>query len=548
MPLADTLIIQNDDRLESLRSLCLLDTPADPSFDRLAELAATILRVPVALVTLVDAGRQFFKSQIGLPDPWSTTRETPLSHSFCQHVVAHAQPLIIDDARSHPLVYDNLAIMDLNVIAYAGIPLITSDHHSIGSFCIIDHKPRHWTAEEIEILTKLAASVMTEVELRAEILEREHVEQMLRDRERFIHQVVNTSPSVIYVYNVADGSMVYASPASKEVMGYSSEELQAMPSAAIRALIHPDDLTELSLRKQSLTSGPDDAAVTFEYRMRHSDRHQIWLRSIETVFTRDDEGNPLQAIGVAQDITRHKAVEQERETLLSRITDLEQLKSDMIRVAAHDLRAPLSIVMGYAGLLDGDDLTPSQHDFVEQISAGAMRMERMIRDILSLERIEAYASGQQEPVNLTPMVQKAFEERRLQAEQKDQTYSLTLPQQPVVVMGDAVQLREAVDNLIGNAIKYTPQSGHVMVRLTDTGRFEVEDTGCGIPENQQKSLFSPFFRARTAETQNIEGTGLGLHLVKRIIERHKGKMHFRSEYGKGSVFGFQLEALPEPVI
>jgi signal transduction histidine kinase len=411
MPLADTLMIQDDKRLHSLRSLCLLDTPADPSFDRLAELAVAILKVPVALVTLVDADRQFFKSQVGLPDPWMTTRQTPLTHSFCQHVVAHAKPLVIEDARTHPLVYDNLAIIDLNVIAYAGIPLTTPDGHTIGSFCLIDHKPRQWTDYEIDVLTKLAESVMTEVELRAEMIERQQVEQ-------------------------------------------------------------------------------------------------------------------------------------EREALLTRITELEQLKSDMIRVAAHDLRTPLGVIMGYATLVRGDNLTSSQRDFIKEISNATHRMERMIRDILSLERIEAYASGHQEHVSLNALVQAAFDERLPQAEQKQQQYTVALPCDAVLVQGDAVQLREALENLIGNAIKYTPQEGHVSVRLMESGLFEVEDTGYGIPAEQQKSLFAPFFRARTQETYEIEGTGLGLHLVKRIIERHGGVMHFHSEHGKGSVFGFQLSPSP----
>ena len=158
--------VRDPDRLAALRSLRLLDTPAEPAFDRLTRLAATILRVPVALVSLVDEERQFFTSCIGLPEPWATTRQTPLSHSFCQHTVATAQPLIIEDARDHPLVRDNLAIPDLNVVAYAGIPLITDDGFVLGSFCVIDTQPRVWAAEELAILRDLAASVMTEISLR----------------------------------------------------------------------------------------------------------------------------------------------------------------------------------------------------------------------------------------------------------------------------------------------------------------------------------------------------------------------------------------------
>ncbi len=186
MPPADPNLIAHPQRIDALLSLCLLDTPADPAFDRLTALAATILNVPTALVTLVDLDRQFFKSQVGLPSPWSETREMPLSHSYCQHTIVQSTPLIIEDARQHPLVYDNPAIRELNAIAYAGIPLITSSGHAIGSFCVTDTRIRHWTEREIAILTDLAASVMTEIELRAEIRERERAQQ--RELELLLEQ------------------------------------------------------------------------------------------------------------------------------------------------------------------------------------------------------------------------------------------------------------------------------------------------------------------------------------------------------------------------
>ena len=122
-------ISDQPDRLAALRRSALLDTPAEAAFDRLTRLASTILQAPVALVALLDADRQFFKSCIGLPEPWASRRETPLSHSFCQHAVATGEPLVIEDARQHPLMRENLAIPDLGVVAYAGIPLITAEGH-----------------------------------------------------------------------------------------------------------------------------------------------------------------------------------------------------------------------------------------------------------------------------------------------------------------------------------------------------------------------------------------------------------------------------------
>jgi GAF domain-containing protein len=159
-------IIRNVKRLAAVQRVGLLDTPPEESFDRLTNLARRILKAPVALVSLVDGNRQFFKSCAGLPEPWLSRRETPLSHSFCQHVVASGAPLVVEDARRHPLVWSNLGIEELGIVAYAGMPLATSDGHTIGSFCVVDTQPRAWTWDEIEILKDLAAIVMGHIELR----------------------------------------------------------------------------------------------------------------------------------------------------------------------------------------------------------------------------------------------------------------------------------------------------------------------------------------------------------------------------------------------
>ncbi len=153
-------------RLDLLHATGLLDSPPEEAFDRFTRLASTIMHAPVALVSLVDQDRQFFKSQHGLTGPVARERQTPLSHSFCQHVVGSAQRLIVVDAREHPLLRDNLAIRDLQVIAYLGVPLQTSEGHTLGSLCTIDAKPRVWTEDEVNILKDLGVWVMTEIQLR----------------------------------------------------------------------------------------------------------------------------------------------------------------------------------------------------------------------------------------------------------------------------------------------------------------------------------------------------------------------------------------------
>jgi hypothetical protein len=152
-------------RLAALHATQLLDTPPEERFEALTQLASRVLHAPVALVSLVDKDRQFFKSCLGLPEPWASERETPLSHSFCQHAIAARKPLVVEDARKHPVLHDNEAIRDLGVIAYAGIPLEGPDGQPIGTLCVIDHKPRKWTDDEIELLTSIARAAQTQVAL-----------------------------------------------------------------------------------------------------------------------------------------------------------------------------------------------------------------------------------------------------------------------------------------------------------------------------------------------------------------------------------------------
>jgi GAF domain-containing protein len=155
-------------RLAALHAAALLDSPPEEQFDRLARLAAKAVNAPVALVSAIDRDRQFFKSCLGLPEPWASQRETPLSHSFCQHVVAAREPVIVSDARTDERLLDNLAIRDLGVIAYLGVPLITREGHAIGTLCVIDHEPRIWKRDEISLIKDVASAVVTEITLRRE--------------------------------------------------------------------------------------------------------------------------------------------------------------------------------------------------------------------------------------------------------------------------------------------------------------------------------------------------------------------------------------------
>ena len=162
-------------RLGALQTAGLLDGAPEPVFDRFARLAARVARTPTALVSVVSGDAQHFAGLCGVAQPWADARQTPLSHSFCQHVVAHAAPLVIDDAREDPVLRTNLAIADLAVVAYAGFPIVAPSGDVLGSLCAIDSPPRTWELAQLEALADVALLVGNELE-RRELVRRLAVE------------------------------------------------------------------------------------------------------------------------------------------------------------------------------------------------------------------------------------------------------------------------------------------------------------------------------------------------------------------------------------
>jgi diguanylate cyclase len=153
-------------RLAALRDTGLLDSGDEESFDRFTRLARELLGVEVSQVSLVDHDRQYFKSHSGPRSEFADARQSPLSHSFCQYTVSSGRPFVVEDARRDPRVCANLAVRDLDVVAYAGIPLTLRDGHTLGALCAVSTRPRVWTSKELKILTGLAHAVVAEIELR----------------------------------------------------------------------------------------------------------------------------------------------------------------------------------------------------------------------------------------------------------------------------------------------------------------------------------------------------------------------------------------------
>jgi formate hydrogenlyase transcriptional activator len=226
-----THVLEDEARLEALRQTALLDTPPEEAFDRLTRLAAAVLHVPVAIISLLDRDRQFIKSASGLSGSLESLRKTPLEYSICKHPVGSGEPLVVADNRGHPLIGDNPAVTQLGLVAYAGIPLVTSEGHALGTFCVLDKRPHDWTDDEVEILRVLATSAVCEIDLRRRVGE-------LRAMTENLQGVVETRTSELRASEERQRVLLEVNNAI--VTCHDRESLFAATATALRRAIHYD--------------------------------------------------------------------------------------------------------------------------------------------------------------------------------------------------------------------------------------------------------------------------------------------------------------------
>ena len=225
---------------------------------------------------------------------------------------------------------------------------------------------------------------------------------------------------------------------------------------------------------------------------------------------------------------------------------LERVRQDFVANVSHEFKTPLTAIQGFAETLLAGALDDPENNrrFLEIIRNHAMRLARLTNDLLKLARIEA---GKMElefsSVGLLELIEGCTETTLLKANRKEITLEISVPPQLPPVRGDAALLRDVLQNLLDNAIQYTPARGHISVEATAGPReavVTVADTGIGIPLADSERIFERFYRVDAARSREAGGTGLGLSIAKHIVEAHGGKLWVESTVGQGSKFSFSL--------
>jgi PAS domain S-box-containing protein len=540
MPLADSSIIANPTRLETLRRYCLLDTPADPAFDRLSQLAARILKAPIALVSLVDENRQFFKSQVGLTPPLATRREAPLSHSFCQHVVALSAPLIVEDAREHPLLHDNLAIVDYNVSAYLGIPLVAPSGETLGSFCVLDTKPRRWAEEEVTLLQELAASVMTEVELRARIMERQTMEASLRKTEARYSSAIATMHEGVVLQD-RDGAIEACNPAAEAILGLTSEQMMGRTSIDPRwHAVHEDGSPfpgETHPAMVALRTGTPQLNVVMG--IYKPDSTLTWILINSEPLIEPGTSQPYAVMTTFLDITERKQAEKQA-MMLALEKERVNLLTQFIHHSSHEFRTPLAIIQSSVYLMNRTEDPQKREHKARIIRSQIERITQLVDTLQKLSRLDSQPTLVMALTDISRIISLVLQEQELHAEKPIQfhlEHASPLPR----IAANAEHLQDALRQLLHNAVRFSRPGGVVSVRTAcenNTILIQVGDEGIGIPDEVLPRIFERFYRGDGL--QSNPGFGLGLPIAQSIVEKHGGSIRVKSQPGSGTLFTIAL--------
>lgn len=543
-------------RIQALQSYGILDTPYENDFDDLTELASVICQTPVALISLVDENRQWFKSNKGLE-----VRETDRAHSFCAHAILQPENMmVVEDARADLRFKDNILVTGkTNIVFYAGMPLIDSQGNALGTLCVIDHCERQLNESQIKSLKILSKTVMEKLELRRQLavlseekdtrkfhpvhlqhndttlnhsrLTQRAIDQMsdahalIIQNEQHLRLAVEAANLGTFMLNISTGDLE-TSANCNEIFGLDENEF-----LTINELWNMLEEDRVRIQKALSESISSDCMFDEEFRIVNRADHKIrWIKVVGKVLnTETEKGNTF--CGTVSDITEWKKIERK--------------KGDFINLASHELKSPLTSIKAFTQLLqrklkDCEDSNISH--LIRRSESQVRRMENLVDGFLNFSKLDN---------GLLTLNKIPFDFKNFVAEMIADHYTLNvnnhgfelITDSETFLPADKNKIQLVITNLIENAIKYAPSGTPIQVRISSDHnevKFEIIDQGPGIAEQDALKIFDRFYRVQNADTKQIAGFGIGLYVCKEIIELHQGNIGVESTWGEGSRFWFTL--------
>ena len=543
-------------RLAALARYAILDTPREEDFDDIVELASEICGTPIAVVNLIADGRQWFKAEVGLG-----VRGTPLGISFCGHALHEDEFMLVPDATEDPRFDRNpLVTGEPGLRFYAGALLKTREGLPLGTLCVLDHRPRTLTEQQIRALKRLARQVMSQLDQR-------RAEAALRESERRLATLVGNLPGMAYRCPAAEPwPVTYASGGALDLTGRSAADFMA-GKLTWRDLIHPDDAEAVVAEVDAAVK--ERRPFEMAYRIRHADGSTRWVLDRGLGVHDEATGEPVAIEGFVGDLTRQREAEEHlrdlNATLEGRVADAvaeraraeEALRQSQKMEAvgqltggvAHDFNNLLTIIRSSADLLRRPDLPEERRRrYVDAIADTVARASKLTGQLLAFARRQVLTP---EVFDAAARVEAVADMLRtiMGARVRIET---DVAREPCFVEADASQFETALVNMAVNARDAMDGEGALAVRVWEVsgmpairghrggaGRFvavSLADTGAGIAPDKIGQIFEPFFT-----TKGIgKGTGLGLSQVYGFAKQSGGDVAVESRIGQGTTFTLYL--------
>lgn len=385
-----------------------------------------------------------------------------------------------------------------------------------------------------------------------DVTERKEVEEELSRAKALLDSVVESIPVGLYVKDASDLAYVRVNPAAEEILGFSEDELRGRRSRDV----FPPELAEPFeewdrevLAGRCRVDAPEAPLVLGggEPKIVHTTKVPIL----------DAAGRPAYLLGIAEDVTERRLAEQQREALVAQLEEqngqlleLDRMKDEFVALVSHELRTPLTSILGYLELaLEEGELSADVQHFLDVAQRNSNRLLRLVSDLLFVAQVQAGKLNLDAgDVDLLRLVTESAETALPRAAEKSVALTVDAGEAPAF-RGDSTRLGQVLDNLVSNAIKFTPDGGTIQVRLRSDGSravIEVEDSGLGIPEAELPHLFERFYRTTTVTHLAIQGTGLGLPITKAIVEAHGGTIAVESVEAVGTTFRVELPLAEDP--
>jgi PAS domain S-box-containing protein len=380
-----------------------------------------------------------------------------------------------------------------------------------------------------------------------DITERKQIEQRLKESEESYKKLISAITAYTYSVEIIDGRAIttHRSPGCISITGYTPEDYISDPDLWY-TMIYPDDRARVQSTLNNVLSGKEASPI--EHRLIRRDGEVIWVRNTIVPFYNINK-RLLKYDGMIEDITKRKDTEEqirqlndELEQKIVQLTGINKALDLFNRSVSHDLQAPLMVVGGFAGRLlkiYGDTLEADAIDMINTIQISAQKMERLIKDLLAFSR-----SARQEiksvKINMTNLIGTVIDELKPLSEGRTVKFDINTL---APAFGDIGLIKQVLTNLLSNAIKFTTTKEIAIIevdcRVEETENiYYVKDNGIGFDSQHTDKLFAPF--TRLPEAKEFDGTGIGLSIVERIINRHGGRVWAKGKINEGATFYFSL--------